>query len=295
MTEEWLGAWWRPGHDIRVGGQLQFTDRGPNLTLLGSLADWGDTDFSRGVGFPLSIPHKIPVIHGTSSRSLSVLGATCDFPKLPHVEGTETWHAEAVVEAHVGGGAGEPTFDGLRMELEGLPAWSRARGVSVVLSPGRRTQVTVEPHELATGTLASGVTVSIHQAAFTSDGALEYQIRQPVTLAVEGVQPTSWSSLLNDWLQPIQVLLWLAGGHVGRAEKLELPVPPTDPLAAKWARLWVSLVEPSGSSRSRYEFLFFAHELRGGFAEGLDSWFTLWSELRHILGPLYARASAPFA
>ena len=299
MNEEWLGVWWRAGSETKVGGQLTLDDRGVTLALLGSFFDWTGFDFAQGVGIPLDAPQTVAVIHGRTMKPLSVLNARCDFPVLPGAEGFEVWHASAVVGAHVVGpeeGA-EPTFSGVRFELESLPAWSRARGVAQRFGE-RRTEVVVQPHDLGSGQLPSGEQVSIEQVAVTSEERLQYQIRQPVRISIEGATPATWTKLLNRWLQPLQVLLWLATGVTGSVEAMEVRLPEPEEYSPKWARLWASLVEPTSTSGRELhpnDVLFFADELPGGFVPGLTTWLSLWADLRHVLGPVYARASAPFA
>jgi hypothetical protein len=301
MNEEWLGSWWRAGTDTRVGGQLVLDEHGIKLTLFGSFFDWSGFDLTGGVGFPLDSPQTAPVIHGRTIKPISVLNATCDFPVPPGAEGFERWHADCIVEAHVD----EPTdeselsFDGLRLDLQTLPAWSRARGVGQrIWFNERRTEVIVEPHDLASAVLDTGERISISQAAITRHGTREYEIRQPVTIAIEGTEPATWTELLNRWLQPLQVLLWLATAVPGRVETMELLLPQGDEPIPRWGRLWAPLLEPGSSAgRDLYpnDVLFFAGDLPGGFGAGLERWLSMWGELQHVLGPLYARAAAPFA
>ncbi|HUP68366.1 MAG TPA: HEPN domain-containing protein [Acidimicrobiales bacterium] len=300
MREEWLGVWWRAGSDTRVGGNLVLDDKGGKLVLFGSFFDWTGFDLAAGVGFPLGEPQTIAVIHGRTIDPVSVLSARCDFPVPPGAEGFEGWHAEAVVGAHVKGpeGGSEPTFTGVQFELESLPAWSRARGVAQRYSEGSRTEVVVQPHGLAACQLPSGEEVSIEQWAVTSEEPLQYQIRQPVKISIQGTPPATWKELLNRWLQPLQVLLWLATGVAGRVEQMEVRLPRPEEHSPKWAKLWASLVEPAltnGRELHPSDVLFFADELPGGFGVGLAKWLSVWDDLRHVLGPLYARASAPFA
>jgi hypothetical protein len=301
VSPEWLGSWSRAGSDVKVGGQLVLDDNGVKLVLFGSFFDWTGFDLARGVAFPLREPQTIGVIHGRTPGPVSVLNARCDLPIPPRTTGFEGWHAEAVVGAHVVGhqeGA-EPTFTGVRFALESLPAWSRARQVARRLwFDDRRTEVVVRPHDLASGQLPSGEHVSIQQRAVTSEGHLQFQIRQPVTISIDGTTPATWTELLNRWLQPLQVLLWLATGVAGRVEEMELRLQQAEEYSEKWAKLWASLLEPAPSSPRDVhpsDVLFLADELPGGFAAGLWRWLSVWADLRHVLGPLYARASAPFA
>ncbi len=299
MKEEWLGVWWRAGDDTRVGGQLTVDDQGVKLVLFGSLFDWKDFDLAQGVGFPLGEPQTIAVIHGRTLKPVSVLNARCDFPVPSGAHGFEGWHAEAVVGAHVASSSEantEPTFTGVRFELETLPAWSKARGVGQRYGEGR-TEVTVEPYGLASARLPTGESVRIEQRAVTSQGQLQYRIRQAVKISVEGTSAGTWTELLNRWLQPLQVLLWLATGIAGRVEDMEVQIPQADEYAPKWATLWASLVEPAargGREVHPSDVVFFADDLPDDFSSGLTKWLALWADLRHVLGPLYARASAPF-
>lgn len=301
MNEEWLGAWWRPGSAERVGGQLVLDDHGVKLSLFGSLFDWSDFDLTQGIGFPLSSPQTATVIRGRTIQPVSVLNARCDFPVPPGAEGFETWHADAIVEGDVDAAAdgAEPRFDGLRLQLDTLPVWARARGVGQrIWFDERRTEVSVEPHDLASAVLGTGERISIDQAAVTRSGTREYEIRQPVTIAIQGTVPDGWSELLNRWVQPLQILLWLATAVPGRVEQMELQLPDDEMPAPRWARLWTSLLEPGGSSARDLhstDVLFFTTDLPGGFGAGLTRWLALWAELQHVFGPLYARAAAPFA
>jgi hypothetical protein len=299
MTDELLGVWWREGSDKRVGGQLLFQDGGPKLVLFGSFFDWSDYDLTKGLGFPLGAPQKAAIVHGRTLEPVSILDARCQSPILPGTEGFERWHAQAVVWAHVttDSNDAQPTFGGVRFELETLPAWARARGIERTLwLNGSRTEAAAQPHELAEATLASGERVSIRQHAVTSEGPRQLEIRQPVSIAIEDTAPATWVELLNQWLQPLQVLLWVSTTVPGRVQKMELFVD-GDGAPSRWAKLRASLVEPvprGDRELHASEVLFHADDLPGGFGEGLARWFTLWEDLRHVLGPLYARASAPF-
>lgn len=301
MNEEWLGYWWRPGSRNRVGGRLVLDEQGVKLTLFGKFFDWSGLDLTKGVGFPLSEAQVIPVIHGRTLSPISVLNARCDFPVPPGTDGFEGWHAEAVVEAHISASAEgtEPTFTGVRLELQWLPAWARARGIATRhVTATRRTEVAAQPYELERAVLPSGETVSIVQEARTSHRSRDFQITQHVRIAVTGTSPAGWTELLNRWLQPLQVLLWLSTGVTGRVEHIELAGPRDGERSTEWARLWASLVEPAQTSEREVhpgDVLLFANELPRGFGPGLTRWLSLWEDLRHVLGPLYGRAAAPFA
>lgn len=302
MTEhEWLGRWKRPNGAASVGGKLEVGDTGVSLLLLGSLADWGATDLSAGIGFPLREPQRIPVVHGRTDRSMTVLNASCDFPIPPGAEGSESWHADAAIEGFVVAPPDglEPRFGGIRFELDLLPGWARARGVAGRYFTDGRTEVSVQPHDLGRAVLADGTIVHIDQGSITSSGHLHFEIRQPVTFVVDCAEQATWHELLNQWLQPVQALLWIVSGASGRVQTIELRLPADDEhQRERWGRLWVSLVEPApaGTRRpSEREMLFLANEMPGGFGSGLQRWLGLWGDLRHVLGPLYARASAPFA
>ncbi|MDQ6617261.1 MAG: hypothetical protein M3083_21585 [Actinomycetota bacterium] len=184
------------------------------------------------------------------------------------------------------------------MEIEALPAWARERGVRIRRwLDGTRTEFVVQPHDLGTARLPGGEIMRIEQDAITTPGPREYRIHQPVTLSVEESGNSTWSGLLNRWLQPIQVLLWIATAEAGRTERLDLLVPQEGPVGSTWAKLWVPLVEPprrTSRELTSHDVLLFADEMPGGFGPGMARWFNLWLELRHVLGPLYARASAPF-
>jgi hypothetical protein len=301
-TEEWLGQWSRPGASSRVGGLLSFKEDGVTLNATHSLFDLSQLTTPSGVmGYPVSPPQEIPVLHGTAPKRLSVLDAWCDWPVVGGgMRGNETWHASAIVEGHVGSDdGGEPTFKGLQFELSNLPAWAGWRGIRRTewFGDDARSDISVQAHDLAFGNLPGGGTIRIDQGRVLRWADREVDIRQPVRLSIEGVEAESWRALLNGWLQPIQVLLWIATAEVGRVEHLGLRLPTEEQHEPKWGRLWVSLLEPAertGTTRHR-DSLFFAAEMPGGFGAGVARWLGLWGELRHVLGPMFARSAAPFA
>ena len=295
-TKEWLGSWWAPGSE-EVGGQLTFGDHGVKLEIFGSLLGRQDFEVGKVLSFLPREPHRLDVIFGISGRRLSVLSAKCESPLLPGMSGSEIWHGEAVLEGHLVDGATEPMFTGVRLELEALPEWARAKGLVVrEFLADRRMEVVVEPHELVSALLGQGEKIRLDQASVTSNSRREFKIRQPVRLSIEDTKDSSWPSLLNRWLQPVQVLLWIATGEAGRVENIEL-MGKFEPPMSRYAKLWISLIEPRVTSRrpAPTDILFFADEFPDGFGSGMERWLTLWEELRHVLGPLYARASAPFA
>ena len=300
MAEVWHGSWWRPSESGKeeVGGELRIDDRGCILVLFGSFASWNYDDLTRGaVAFPLDEPLIEPLIHGyANGKMVSLLDAQCTFPRLPGALGTERWRARAAIEAHLDPGEEEPTFTGLRMHLQHLGAWARARGVQERFDVREeRLEVAAKTHQLASCVLPSGAKVAIEQQVGTSHDAGAYSIRQPVSLAIEPPTAAPWLDLLNAWLQPWEVLLWVATASAGRVESLY--VRPTNLSEARWCRLWVPLVR-SGAEADRElwpsDLLFTADEFPRGFCRGLDRWLEIWDDLRHVVGPLFARDRAPF-
>jgi hypothetical protein len=300
MTEEWLGSWWTPTSEHRVGGQLRLDDDGVNLTLFGSLFDWSGYDMTKGVDFPLTEPHRLPVIHGMTIEPVSVLNVETELPMFPGADGFEGWRDDAVVGAHLSADDGaEPQFTGVQMELDTLPACARARRIAgrVWFKSGRK-ELIVQPHELAAARLSGGESIAIRQHALTNESPLEYTIRSPVVMTIDNLPASSWREILNTWLQPIQVLLWISTAVPARTQKLQMRLQPDgDGFRKSWAQLWVPLVEPraSTSNLNSHDVLFVVDELPGGFGRGIERWLNTWQSMRHVLGPLHARAIAPFA
>jgi len=300
--EEWHGYWTRPDTGATVGGRLVLDDHGLELVLYGSFFVWDGYDFRVGVGFPLATAQTVPVIHGQVIEPMTVLGATCDLPVSPFASaGFEVWEADAVIGARVEppDDGSEPTFTGVQLDLEMLPVWAGARPAERRHWFGEhRTAITIRPHELASGRLPSGEEVTIEQGAGTTHVRLGLEIAMPVRMSIEGCERSTWVELLNAWLQPTQALLWLATARVGRVERVALRLDQPEDHSPKWGQLWFAQLDPpSGTSPdpSPHDVLFFAADLPGGFAASLARWKEIWSELKHILGPLYARAAAPFA
>jgi len=93
-------------------------------------------------------------------------------------------------------------------------------------------------------------------------------------------------------------LMGLAVTEPGWTERLTVRVEPQQDQPLPWVQLWVPLMQPGAEPRDRRvlpsDVLFFADELPGGFSEGLPKWFEMWADLHHVLGPVFARARAPF-
>jgi hypothetical protein len=301
--ERWLGRWRRPDSDSDVGGELVFEDGRIQLTLFGSLVDWSRYDVTNVFTGHLDPQPELRVIHGRTLSDVSVLKARCRFPIHPHMEGNEGWSGEAIVEGRVDApiDGSEPVFDGLRLRLHTLPAWARARAVkqSYVWADDPHVEIAAREHELASGTLSSNATVRIKQSVTTTPGDRALTVRQPVWFEVRTIAGETWGTLRNRWLQPLQVILWLATGEPATVEHMELPVPDgRSPARLWWYRLWAPLLEPRHRSERRLlpdDVMFHADELPGGFAAGFDRWLSIWSDLQHVIGPLHARAVAPFA
>jgi ApeA N-terminal domain 1 len=299
VGDEWLGEWWRPGDSTRVGGRLELGERGgPRLSMMGSLAAMPDLQVGEVRTYPLSQPLRIPVVYGLAPKAMSVLGAWCSIPRTPIMSGAEVWNAQAVVEAHIEPADRDPTFDGMSVGLPALAAWSKAVDLSVTYdwSGEGQTTVTFKRHSLATATLADETVIRIDQEPATNHGAREFTVRQPVRLTVRTPVESTWSDLLNGWVQPVQVLLWVASGQPGGVVDPMVRLEQEDIRNTGWARLRFSTIERSDEREvDAWDLLFTADELPGGFQAGIERWLQMWSEMKHILVPVFGRARAPFA
>jgi hypothetical protein len=158
MSESWIGSWWRPGHDEEVGGELTVDDGGCALVLFGTFAEL-DLTPGKLYTFPLSAPLTEPMIHGfASGKRLTLLNAECAWPRGP-MFGTERWTVEAAVEEQlaVSGDDESQTFRGLRVELQHLSMWARARGVDQrFLTQDNRVEIGAQPHDLGSASYPTG-------------------------------------------------------------------------------------------------------------------------------------------
>jgi hypothetical protein len=281
-----------------VGGELSAD--GTQLVLHGSVVSWSDEQLRGGVGFPLSQPLREPLIHGyAGGKQLALLNAACDWPRFPGAMGAEVWRVEAAVEAHIQPDpSGTQRFGGLGAELRHLPAWCRAPEPSRSIHfDERRIDVSAAPRTLADCVLDTGVQIRIEQSVGTHSDGTRLEVDQPVALQIETAEHLAWAGFLEHWLQPIQVLMWLGVAEASTIDALYLRVEHPDRAdASQWSRLWVPLVEPKDEGRTLHhaDVLFFSDELPGGFDRGIVRWLEIWTDLRHLLAPLFARDLAPF-
>jgi hypothetical protein len=303
MVETWVGSWWRPGRREEVGGELTVGESGCSLILFGSFKEWTADELAQGVGFPLAEPLKEPLVYGHAGRTrFTLLDLSCTFPRPPGALGTERWSAEAAVEGHleVPADRSPPKFSGIQAILQHLGVWAQARGVDQRVSTGEyRVEVGAEPHTLSSALLPSGGRIVIEQAVATSLGTSGFTIHQPVFARMEAPARLNWQGLLDECLQPLQVLLWIATAEPSWVDRVDVQLDESSPRGSRWARLWVPFMQPGLERPSKdllpSDVLFFANEMPGGFEEGFATWLELWGRMRHVVGPLYARARAPFA
>ena len=304
MTEVWTGSWWRPDRwrTEEVGGELTASDRGNTLVLFGTFAEWDcGKDGRRVVTFPMAEPLREPMVHGfAGGTEFTLLNAECSFPRPPTGYGTEQWRAEAALEGHLVPSADGslPLFRALRVSLQHLPVWARAQDVDQRFDiDRRRIEVGVEPHTLATAVLPSGATITIEQGVRTNNEGAVFAITQPVSLTIEIAEAITWTGLLNEWLLPVQVLLWLATARESWVESVEVRIE-TEDEHPTFARLRIPLLQPDPETAQNslllQDVLFFADELPSGFESGFSRWMEIWGNLRHVIGPLFARSRAPF-
>jgi hypothetical protein len=305
MEMSLVGSWWRPTRkgEEEVGGTLLIDEDGSRLSLSGSFATWTPKQLRDGVGFPLSQPVLEPVLHGyAGGKRLTLLDAECRFPRPPGALGEERWTVDAVIHGHIHTSEHPVPFSGLEVALQHLGVWAGARSVEQKFYFGekRRIEIAADVHQLAVAELPDAA-VSIEQALAFGDSAEDgFLIRQPVVLRIEPHRPASWKDLLNDWLQPIEAFLWLATTTTSRVDRVSVRFTDSDaPTGTDWGELHVPLLQPNAAERertlSRYELLFHLDEVPGGFEQSLVRWFRIWTDLRHVIGPLFARARAPFA
>ena len=273
-------------------------DTGCTLTLFGS---FGPASLPPGgMTWPPAQPLREPLIHGIAEGiRFSVVNSECHWPRPPRALGTEQWRAEAAIEAHLELPAEGQLllYSGLGIDLQHLARWARAPGFDQrFYYDSERIEVGVQPHTLESCALPSGVTLTIRQGidSETIGDTEGVAIRHPVAVWIDDTTPATWQSLLNTWLQPIQVLVWLATATPGWVDRLWVRTRNIDG-DLSWARLWLPLVQPlRESDLLPGDLLFFARDLPGGFCKGLERWLLLWEELQHVIGPLFSRVRAPF-
>jgi len=300
-----LGSWWRVDNaDEEVGGTLSIKEDGLALVLVGSFPTGEDQ--TKVLKYPPAEPLIAPVIVGQTdgTHHWTLLNGKRSFPRFPGFRGgTEGWAIEAAVEADLSTQKTlPPAFTGVRFGFQHMDVWSRAQGVDQTIDfNSLQVDVSATTHQLAHGLLDSGDEIEIDQGLSFEDGdaGSGYTIRQPVTLTVRAVGGQRWESLLNAWLQPLQGLLWLATTEVCRITETSVRIEQDELGPQRWAALWAPIMQPAKDKADGRidpdDVLFFADELPGGFAAGVQKWADLWNTNRHILGPLLGRERAPFA
>ena len=216
--------------------------------------------------------------------------------------GTERWSVDAVVEGHLTPASdGVQRFGGVSVELDLLPLWSaRCRIEERWLSEVAGVEMSAAAARLFECDLRAGVHLRIEQGLATTRGRSRTAITQPVSATFEVAEPETWRLLLDEWLQPLQVLIWVATGEVGRIDRMEVLVesPPEVRHPIRWRRLRAPVLQPDGRDEDdgvlSTDVLFFADELPDGFGAGFARWLQLWAEFGDAIGPLFARQRVRF-
>lgn len=287
-----MGSWWVPGSDTRVGGQL--TMEPPcQLTVAGSLVpDPADDD-------ALAV---YPVIHGEASgKQVSLLNASSFSSFAGRFATEEEWLGDAVIESHVYTEDGEPPFSKLRTTLPYLHVWLGIGPMSVEDLPDEKgVRVVAKPAVLHDSEIQDGVRLQLYHSLAVKPEVGVLTLKQPVNVVVTLETPIPWRRIVNHYLAPFEALLWLASTrHVG-SEDLWIWHQSNPDWHPKWVQLHAPFVRPLESGRGkralhRYELLFLAEELPGGFAVGLQRWYRLWDKYSPIIEPLMALDRAPFS
>lgn len=292
-----LGSWWRPGHDEEVGGRLVIDDNESTLDIFGTLADWSEHDFARGVTSDAQVP-DIPMLNGfADGQQLTVLGLTCLSPRFPGMIGNEVWLCEAALETHL---KEDHTlrFSGIKAELEHLGAWVGAPGASREWNmQDGSIRVEAQSEELVSVVLPDNTKLTLGQDLSESNEKEGIRLSFPASASFTGAALGSWRDLSEAYVMPLEALLWLATTRLSPADREWLKNDDE-----RWTRYHASKIRPKATDVERQrrrlvpsEMLFTAADLPGGASQGLRQWFDDWDQMSHVLGPLIARDRSPFS
>jgi hypothetical protein len=243
-----------------------------------------------------------PVIHGEASgKQLSLVNASRFSSFAGRFAVEEEWLGDAVIESHVDTEDGEPPFSKLRTTFPYLHVWLGIGPMSVDdLANEKGIHVVAKPTVVHDTELQDGVRLQLYHSLEWTSAVGAVTVKQPVNVVVTLETPIPWRRIVKQYLAPFEGLLWLTSArHVG-SEDLRLWHQSDPDGRQEWVQLHAPFVRPSESGRRkrelhRYELLFLADELPGGFDVGLRRWYGLWETYSTIIEPLMGLDRAPFS